>query len=154
MAAASIYYTILTSAQQAVSGLSLVLGSTPLPVLIRKLPKLGETLDSAPVVLICPTEQPEKIIDYATEGLVYVEYGVEIVIVAANNQDYLSNLDSYLNFRQQIRLLFQGTTLTGAPTVCDMDMIPEAPIDRALVAADYDYSAISVRFKSCESRGL
>lgn len=153
MPAVSIYYSILQAVQSAVAGLTLTLGATVLPVSIRKVPPPGEDLNAVPCILVCPSEKPETVEDAAGEGYVYVSYGVEIVLVAAGNQDFTTNLDFYLNARQQIRQLFQGTSLAGVASVFDLEMVPETPIDRGAVSANYDYSALSVRVKSCELRG-
>lgn len=153
MAAASIYNSILQAIQAAVAGLTLTLGTTVLPVYLRKLPKIGEDLDAVPCVLICPSEKPEVVEDAAGEGYVYVSYGVEIILVAAGNQDFAANLDFYLSARQQIRQLLQGVFLAGVPSAFNLEMVPETPIDRGAVSANYDYSALSVRVHSSEPRG-
>jgi hypothetical protein len=151
MPAQSIYNSILTAVQQAVEGLTLELGAATLPVVIRKLPKVQEPLDTVPCVLVVPAA-PEQVEVANFEGLVYVWYTVGVVVVAANNQDFSSNLDSYLSWREQIRRLFQAPSLPGVSQVWDTEVHPEPVIDPEAVNADYDYSGLTLRFRTVEPR--
>lgn len=151
MPAASIYNSILAAVQQDVAGLTLELGPTVLPVVIRKLPKAQEPLDTVPCVLICP-DAPEQVEVANFEGLVYVWYTVGVIVVAANNQDFATNLDTYLSWREQIRRLFQAPTLAGVSSVWDTEIHPEAVIDPEGVNDNYDYSGLTIRFRTVEPR--
>jgi hypothetical protein len=151
--ASSTYNTVLSKAQAAIAALGLQdWNSRNVPVLLRKLPKNEEDLDSLPIIVVSPSEQPEKIKPIVFGANVWVEYPVEIVIIAGGNQDYSTHLDFYLSWRDSIRRLFQAPTLAGATSVFDTRMEPELVINRALVNQNYDYSAIRVWFISAESR--
>ena len=123
-------------------------------MLKRKLPKVNETLDALPVIIVCPSQTPEEIGDASFDNLVDVFYNVDIVFVAANNQDQSTNLDEWLEWRQQIRRAFgQPDSITSTvASIWDIEIRPMAPLDRTQINNNYDYSGLTIRFKSQEVR--
>lgn len=135
----------------AVAGLGLTFDTAPLPVLKRKLPRVSETLEMLPCLLVCPSTRPERY-QPAAEGLVFLDYAVDVSMAAPGNRDWATNLDQYLQWRQQIRGLFQGPLLAGVSAVYDTDITPGTPIDRTLVNSNYDYSTLGLLFSAIERR--
>lgn len=147
--AASVFNAVADATVQAVSSLGLQFGAASLPVLKRKLPKIGETLESLPCLIVCPST-PEKA-KYLCFGKVKVQYAFQIVMVAAGNRDFAANLGTYLDWREQVRRLLQKKgALTGVAEVFDQDAIPEVVIDRNAVNSNYDYSALGLIVTTAE----
>ena len=151
MPAASVYYSILAAVQSLVQKAATQFNPQP-AVELRKLPKVGETLEVLPVLLVTPHPQPEKDEPADTEGRRFVDYRIQVVHVAAGNRDFQSNLDLYLNWRQAVRRLFDAPLLAGASQVYDTQVLPEVVIDRNLVNMNYDYSGLSFLFRAIEPR--
>ena len=149
MAAASNYYTVLTAVKAVIDGLSLTLNAAAVPSAVRKLPRAEETIDALPLICVVPPQEPDSYEWNSFEGR-NCQYPVEVVIVAAGNRDFTTNLDVYLSWRQAIRDAFKGPLLSGAPTVWRTDVDPELVIDREQVNNDYDYSGLIVRCQSQE----
>jgi hypothetical protein len=156
----SVYENILQAAAAVVSNLELTF--TPangdaviVAAAVLKMPKVQESLDTPlPVIAVSPAVERQRTEPAATEGLVFVTYPVEIAISAAGNRDFASNLDVWLNWREQIRQQFQGRTLAGVPQVIDVNTDPDPAFDRGTVPDNYDRSKLTVRFKTIEPRGL
>jgi hypothetical protein len=159
MSAISVFDSILNAVANVISDLGL--SFTPVdgePVIVTavvlKQPKVQESLDPPlPVIAVSPAVERERIEPAASEGLVFVVYPVEIAISAAGNRDFAANLDVWLNWREQIRRLFQGTTLTGVPQCLDVNTDPDPAFDRTTVSNNYDRSKLTVRIKTIEPRG-
>ena len=147
----SVYYDILTSCQTAVQALGLT-GIANAQIVVRKLPKATDTLETLPQIAICPAEEPEQVKPFTFEGKVDVVYPVELVLIAAGNRDYSANLDAYLGHREKMRRAFQRPTLTGASTVWDTEITPDPAYDRARLNSSYEYLGMRVLFHSIEQR--
>lgn len=152
MSALSVYNAILDAEVKAVQGLGLAYSGVALPVLKRKLPKVGENLDTVPCVIVCPSEAPEKVVQADAEGGKFVTYGSDLVLVAANNQDQSKNLDTQLSWREQVEYLAEPQTLPPVPGVWMVQVTPGTPIDRAKVSQNYDYSPIGLQVTTREKR--
>jgi hypothetical protein len=157
----SVYESVLNAVAGVINGLALTFTPPPpgQPVTARaavlKEPKVQESLDAPlPVIAVAPAVERQRAEPAATEGLVFVTYPVEIAVSAAGNRDLASNLDVWLNWREQIRRQFQGTTLAGVPRVVDVSTDPDPAFDRQAVADNYDRSRLTVRVKTIEPRGL
>lgn len=145
------FNTILTAVRNQVATLGLTFNSSTVPVAVRKLPRAEETIDTLPLVCVCPrgAEQAEP---FASEGYVLVKYDVEVVLIAAGNADYTdTNLSTWLSWREQIRRLFQWE-LSGISTVMKVDVNPDAPLDRGRLNQNYEFSGLGFRFWSIENR--
>jgi len=142
------YDTINTEIQTTVKGLNLP-GTSAANIRYLKFPNVKPTdLGNLPIIIICPSDTPE---DYSRVGFksISVPYRTEIVIVAAGNLDFASNLDTYLKWRETIRRAFQefsvfnlSSTIPGHyDTRC---RLLRPPIDRFRVLEGYDYMALEV----------
>lgn len=146
-----IYNSILDASAGTVQGLFLV-DLNPVNIKVRKLPKATESLDSLPLVVIAPSETPEEITRFSFEDdkSVQVVYSTDIVIIAADNRDFSSNIRKYLRWREQIRRAFQVQTISGVPSVFQIDIRPFSPLNRSMLNKMYAYSGLSLRLSSAE----
>ncbi len=154
MPSASVWYDILTRIQSLIQGLDLS-GLSDANVKVRKLPKVGESIDTLPCVLVSPGDSPEDVerLSFEDDSGVSVRYPADIVIVAAGNRDFSSNLDLYAGWRQSIRRLFQDDALDGVDRVFRVDIEPKPLYDRGLLNQNYDYLGMSVWVTVAEQRG-
>lgn len=151
----SVYESILDAVATVVNNLTLTFNDQVVIATVLKVPKVQEILDTPlPVIAVSPAVERQRTEPAATEGLVFVTYPVEISISAAGNRDFASNLDVWLNWREQIRQQFQGTSLIGVPQVWDVNTDLDPAFDRQTTADNYDRSKLTVRFKTIEPRGL
>jgi hypothetical protein len=158
--ATSIYDSILEAVASVITGLNLTF--TPSgdgnPVIVAaavlKVPKVQESLDTPlPVIAVSPAVDRQRT-EPAAEGLVFCMYPVEVAISAAGNRDFASNLDIWLNWREQIRQQFQGIILVGVPQALVVRTDPDPAFDRQTAADNYDRSRLTVWVKTIEPRGL
>jgi hypothetical protein len=161
MALSSVYESILSAAAGVVTDLVLTFnppgGGNPVTpqAVVLKAPKVQESLDTPlPVIAVSPAVEQQRTEPAATEGLVFVTYPVEIAIHAAGNRDFAADLDVWLNWREQIRRQFQGTSLAGVQQVIDVNTDADPAFDRAAIPDNYDRSKLTIRFKTIEPRGL
>ena len=146
------YFDALTGIANAITNLGLVLGSTTVPVNIRKLPKREENLDPATQVLVVPSEKPEDVKQWAYPNQVNTIYTCEIVVVTPNDGDQTSNLLTYFAWRSAIRLLFQGPPLANVIGCWYTKIVPGKPLDREKIAQNYDYLVLNVEVWCVERR--
>lgn len=160
MPLSSVCQSILSAVAQVIDNLSLTYNPpTGDPVTVTaavlKVPKVQETLDSPlPVIAVSPAVEHARVEPASGEGLVFVTYPIEIAISAAGNRDFATNLDVWLNWREQIRQQFQGTKLAGVSQVVDVNTDPDPAFDRQSAVDNYDRSRLTVRVKTIEPRGL
>jgi hypothetical protein len=160
MPLSSVCQSILSAVAQAIDNLSLTYNPpsgdlVTVTATVLKVPKVQEALDSPlPVIAVSPAEEHVRVEPASGEGLVFVTYPVEVAISAAGNRDFASDLDVWLNWRDQIRQLFQGTRLVGVSQVIDVNTDPDPAFDRQTAVDNYDRSRLTVRVKTIEPRGL
>jgi hypothetical protein len=159
MPLSSVYDSILVAVAGVVNGLGLSFTnaggqSVTVAAAVLKSPKVEEVDSPLPVIQVAPAAERQRTEPAATEGLVFVTYPVEVSLSAAGNRDFAKNLDVWLNWREQIRLKFQGTTLAGVPQVIDTNTDPDPAFDRQTVTENFDRSKLTVRFRTIEPRGL
>lgn len=152
MPEASVYYDCLSAVKVMIDGLALSGASTA----IRMLPKAEETIDTLPLIAIAPGD-PERVTQetFEDESGVNVVYSVDVVTIAASNRDFVTNLDRYLNWRQQVRRLFQSNELTGqlvGGKVWKIEIEPDPAFDRAALNRNYVYSGMTLRIHVVEQR--
>ena len=147
---ASVFNDILNACQTTLQAVTFT-GLSPDNIRIRMLPKVGETLDVVPCILIAPGDVERKSVQ-GFENKVNKVYPVEVAIVAAVNRDFSTKLPILLEWRQQSDRALAGPLLTGAPTVWDTRMDYKVLFDRSLLAKQYGYLSFTVRFTSCENR--
>lgn len=146
------YTTILNAVVSQVTALGLTLGATTLPVALRKLPRAEETLDTLPLICVCPSDRPESVENFSSEDVVLVKYVVEVVSIAGGKRDLTgTNLDSYFGWREQVRRQFQGE-LNGVAAVINTTISLDSPLDRSKLNKNYDYSGMKLVFHTIESR--
>ena len=141
---------ILTTMRTKVRALNFTL-TDPLPVNMRKLPSQEETIDPLPQIIICPDEQEPKIERYAfqtpsnPQGTARVTYFSDVIIVASNGGDNVSNLSTFTTWLQQVSELFSAPTgLSGITGLQDCRCTNLKFLDRSKVNLDYDYFGICV----------
>lgn len=152
----SVYMTILQTQANQVGALGVTYQNASVPVVVRKLPKKEETLDTVPVFVVAPSERPESIEPFGSEDQVLVKYLTECVFIGPGDGDFTSNLDTWLTYREQVRRLFQfgipGIQLPNQANLFFAEILPEAPLDRASLNVSYDYSGLAFRFWVQEMR--
>jgi hypothetical protein len=147
----SVYNSILEAVRDKLQTLTLD-GIESVDVKIRKLPKATESLDSLPCVVVAPSEEPEVVEDLSFEDDAAHEviYSVDIVCIADDDADFVTNLDRYLRWREQVRRAFQPPLLAAVASVFTTEILPFSPLDRQLLNANYAYTGIAVRFHAVE----
>lgn len=153
----SVYATILDTMAAQIAALDLTFNGKAVPVQVCKLPKKEETLNSTPLIVVAPSEQPESIEPFGSEDQVLVKYVAEAVFIGAGNRDFTeTNMDTWFRFREQIRRLFQfgiaGINLPGGVDLFYAEIMAEAPLDRASLNKMYEASGLAFRFWVQEMR--
>lgn len=145
------FSSVLSVVKTQVDTLALTFSGAAVGVAVRKLPRAEETLDTLPLICVCP-RGPEQVEPFTTEDHVLVKYQVEVVIIAAGNRDLTdTNLSTWLSWREQIRRLFQWG-LEGMTGCIKVDVNPDAPLDRGKLNKNYEYSGLGFRFWVVEAR--
>jgi len=149
--ATGVHNAILTAVRNEVAALALA-GLAAANVKVRKLPTVREEIDTLPCVLVAPAEEPERVepLSFDPPALWRVVYAVDVVIVAADNADFSTNLDTYLRWREQVRRALATPRLAGVPQVFDVDVETLAPLDRGRLPELYAFSGLSFRFHVAE----
>ncbi len=132
-------------------------------VKVRVMPKIGETLDTVPAVLICPAGslRPNKTEPFGFEGAVSNEYNEVIIIVKGFSGNYATTGDNAAvqGWHEQVvrAVQFNATTgdfrvtLPNAPTVYWLNVDSAPSFDRDLLnTGKYVYLAVEVKIKSSE----
>lgn len=150
----STYDSILEGVRAAIAALDL----SPLQaenVLVRALPRLGETVNTLPGAFICPAETGEDVEGFSFEdNQAYdVTYSVEVVMVSAVNSDYSLTSKPTLGWREKVRRAFQDHTLSGVEGVYKILIRTAPPYNRRLLAEQYAYSGLILKISNVEQRG-
>lgn len=124
------------------------------PVVKRKSPIREADVDAAQQITVSPSRTPETVSMLALGGAVKVRYYTEITIIGPNNDDFLSGLDTYTQWREQIRNLFrppfQSPIISGVNQVYDLDVSPGEFLDPAAIQDLYDYLTVRVIVTTAE----
>ena len=123
---------------------------------IRMLPKIGETLDAVPSVLICETgEIKSRAIDM--EGHFNREYLNQIVIVDALEGDFATDEDAYKEWQSRAMNKIDkdqnGQARNSLPSVSgcwSVEIVGAATFDRSKLSEHYAYQGIVVRVQVVE----
>lgn len=129
------------------------LNGESVPVVKRKLPKKEQQVDPAVQITVCAAEDVEDQQYHDFTGAMRVTYAFEITIISPNNDDQLTNLDLYTEWRESIRMRFKkppfvvyyGTDESGVAlpvTVFQMRVLPGKFLDRNLISENYDYQML------------
>lgn len=158
MAVADLYEPILVAAQAIVANLTLT-GLDPANVRGLEMPVVRAQIDATPCVLIAPSETAERVIplSFEDQSAFQVDFSVDIVIVARDNQDFRNNRATYLGWRSQIEVAFQPATYPSAPTSLplgqwDTTIRPWQPVSRALLQKNYAYLGSTIVFSAVRAR--
>ncbi len=150
---------LLGAIRSDITALNLTLNHAPLPVNVRKLPKAEDPLlDPLPQVVVCPAVRPERVEQASFENLVFKWYVIDVVILAANNGDEVSNLAAYAGFRDRISKLFQGPPATaalsalGPAPLYDQRVEPKTFLARDPIRKLYDVQALTAVCYTIEPR--
>lgn len=139
----SVLNGILDGVVTMVAGLEL-----PPPVVKRKAPKREAGVDAVEQITVSKSEEPEQYKAFAFGGRMKVRYPIEIALRAPNPDDYLTNLDTYTQWREQIRNLFKppfaSPVIPGVSQVWDLDVEPGVFLDQDEIENLYDYMTIKV----------
>lgn len=128
----STYGGMLTAAKTAIDGLSL--GAT---CVIRRLPTAQESLDTLPLIVVSPSDTPEEYERLAFNGPFTFSPTVQVVIIAANNGDYSTDLVTRLDWRQSI-----ANALSDLDIGLSSSITYNAPLDRSMINLNYDYLSL------------
>lgn len=154
----SVYWSILQAVQQVVGNLGLSTESNVLvPVNIRKLPKAEEKLDvPLPVIAVVPADKPPRreplAFGVGSGGAIYQRiWPVEVVAISAGNRDFSqSGLSTYDTWHEAICSAFDTPTLENVPQVFDVNVEPDALLDREHLNEAYDYMGLLLEFTVAE----
>lgn len=153
----SVLNDVLDKVVEQVDLLGLALDGTPLPVVKRKLPKKEELVDPPYQITVSKSEEPEGWRWYAfpstsnPKGAIRKEYLVEITTITPNDNDQLTDLDTYTEWREQVIKLFSHPkTFAGIAQVFDCNAAPGVFLKREEVSNNYDYQQVGVRVITLE----
>ena len=140
--------------QTTIQALNLVI---PQQVFVRKLPSAQETLDTLPLIIVCPNDFGERITYLGFEGNILVDYPVDIVVISTGNRDFSqANLETYMDWQRQIRDKYQQVpVLNATPYLTQycigIECLPDAILNRRLINQSYDYIELVIHFKVIEN---
>lgn len=154
MASNIVYDDIMTALVTTIQGLELS-PIQPERVYRRMLPRVAESLESLPCVLVAPGPGGEALEPLSFEDdLAYaVTYQAEIVVVAASNANLQVLEPTVEKWRQRLRRSLQNHTLNGVPEVYRIQIRPSPPFERRLLNSQYAYSGQVFLFTAAEQRG-
>ncbi len=117
----------------------------------RKLPAIQEALDTTPLLLLIPRDQPDTIGQASTHHWNH-GYQLDMIFITAGNLDLA--LDTAITkWRETLRDAFLPPLCISAqvPSIWDTKVSNKPIIDRRKVSRLYNYSGISVQFVSEEA---
>ena len=121
-----------------------------LPVVIRKLPRRQEGIGPIPQITVYRSDSPEdlKYLAFKQQSTIYTIY---VVIIAAGNQDLVSDIAVYDGWRNAIQNSFKppnlprsNPLLLGVPGCWDVRVVPDVWLDRQHINQNYDYQATAI----------
>lgn len=126
----SVLQSILADFSTVISALSLT-GSPN--IVIRKGAKKEPTVDPLGQITIAQAPEPERYKKLAF-GHASVIYRIEVTQVAANNDDYASNLNTYAANRQAVERAFgppySSPLLPTTPGIFNLEIVPDEFLNR------------------------
>lgn len=151
----SVLFDILEAVQANVEALELTLSSaptTPITVDIGKLPKREEVIDGLPKISITGAVDLDSRRPFSFGDKWFIEYIVEITLMAPNNRDNATNLEDYTDWRYEVQNRFRKPPLSGGPAVVyDLDVLDGDFLDREILNQGYDYQQVVVKVTTIES---
>lgn len=146
--ASSIYDDILTSITTLIKGLALVPDTR---VFKRTIPTGRLGIENLPCICVVPRQSPETL-EFIAFGQHNILYPVDVaVIYGQNNRGFdASKVETFLDWRQQIRRICEGTQLPGVSSVWDYNADPNSALDAGLLNNNYDFFSITVSVMAIE----
>lgn len=147
--------TILDTVVQGVTALGLQLNGKVLPVVKRKLPKKQEVVDLGAQITVSGTVDVDRQKPWAFgagtgTALYRVDYRIEITLICPNDNDAVTNLDAYTQFRESIRQAFRNAPLAGTQ-VYDQKFDDGPFLDRGNMHDGYDYQQVVIKMSTIET---
>lgn|SRR5215469_3619172 len=144
---------LLNALVQDVTGLALTLSGTAVATVKRKGPKREPGIDDPTLVTVAKAEEHETAIFHAFGKPPTTEWLLEINICSPNNRDYLTNLPTYAQWREQIKALFSPaqiftTNLWKTAGVWDVRPEPGKFLDRSAMAQNLDDMSVYLRVRT------
>jgi hypothetical protein len=160
----SVLNDILNNVTGIVTALGLSMNGQAVPVVLRKGAKKEPGVDPVPLITVSNESGSEEWHRFAfgngpkISPTWKVIYKINITVIAANNDDFLTNLDVYAQWRQQLRNTFtswpQATPqvpLPNVPQVFDLDVTPESFLDLGTMQVQYDDQRVSLLVTAAET---
>lgn len=148
---ASPYNTLLDGVVTGIGNLSLLFNSVAIAVVKAKAPKARDGIDAAlPAFYVVPggRERREPWFTNTAGGVSWrVTYPVVVALIAAGNLDLVTNLDSYLDWRNQVLRAFEKPPIGALIGIVQIDLVsPDAVIEASLIPDGFDFSALRFDF--------
>jgi hypothetical protein len=146
----SVYEKCLDGVRSNILGLALS-GIDDADIIVQKFAWNAEKV--TPGIFICPVTESNRPVTSARND---VGYGVQVVIVRAANRSLTSGMTTVLKWREQIRILFDGSVRSGTPLlgvdeVHYVQVEPGPVYDWGAFAAMWDIGSLVVRCYCRES---
>lgn len=144
---------LLTNAVADIQGLNLKLGTTPVAVVKRKGVKREPTVDASTQITVCKSPKEPLKIQRTGFQKTSVIYPIEIAIVSANNRDWVTNLDTYIDWFDSLIALYVPPSLTttnlwgtsvNSTKVFDVRVIPGDFLEPEQMANMFDVIGIDL----------
>lgn len=158
MSLSSQYLSLLQNGQSQIESLELEFNANLVNVVVLKtarwLPQIS--LPQLPIILVVGEDRIESIDPFCTQGnndtdnLVLVKYFMNVVTIAAGEQDNIANIDIWLNWREQERRLFQWGMAAQFPNCFKSEFIGDPPILKEAFLKNYDVSGFGFRLWNIE----
>lgn len=149
----SVVSDVYTGIKTLIQGLSLS-GFVANDIIIRKLPRIDESLDNVPKVIIAPAQDQDEQVESASfEDEDFVTYPIDIVVVTAGNMSLSeAGLNAIQDYRTSIRAALRAMVLSGVSSLVTIEVEPDAVVDEDKLNANYDYSLIRALVTVQEAR--
>jgi hypothetical protein len=148
-----------TAVVSTITALGLILVSTSVIVSRKKLVRIGEGLDTTPLITVAVASQPGKDQWWQTpappqKGKKRREYVLEIDLAAKGQRDAVANESTYQLWREQIMSCFEPVTALGVSQLYDVLIEPGPSYDREQFQFNLDNSRIFLRLVTIEDASL
>jgi hypothetical protein len=127
-------------------------GGSIVPVVIRKLPKRREPLDSARRITVNAVEIPDSVRRMAFGSRFLVKYRVEITLVEPNDNDAVTNLTEHTDWKEATRARYQAPGVLAAVGVTRVEIDNSPLLDRRNLVDGYDFTRVGFTCWSYEDR--
>jgi len=92
------------------------------------------------MIIVCPAATPEGYKRFAFGGYYKFSPSINIVLIAGNNALELTNLDVWLNYRQQISDALNALNPTN---ILASRIVYDVPLEREQINDNYDYLSMN-----------